>query len=197
MEKTVRNQNLKFSVEFPDDDREGRGPTNYEVVKKRKVDVETEQDDDRDEVYQTDISSKEDETTVKEEFEWTIDEVPHNEEQQAKSNASDSVKHGAKKYEENHAISRKDESIRTTAVSERKSNDKQENSRDDNIKSRHVQNTRNNKVLTEKKPEVQAVTVAKPKQQQPDIRANDVGERLYSKRKIWRSDQIRQGMYLI
>ena len=195
MEKTVRNQNLKFSVEYPDDDREGRGPTNYEVVKRRKVDVEAEQEGDNEQVYQTDTSLKEDETTVKEEFEWTIDEVSHDEEQQAKSNASDLVKREAKKYEENHANSRKDESIRTTAVSERKSNDKQGNYRNDNIKSRHVQNTRNNNVLTEKKPEVQAVTEAKPKQQQPDIRANDVGERLYSKRKIWRSDQIRQGMY--
>ena len=195
MEKTVRNQNLKFSVEYPDDDREGRGPTNYEVVKRRKVDDETVQDDDSGEVYQADTSLKEDETTVKEEFEWTIDEVPHDEEQQAKSNASDSVKREAKKYEENHAISREDESIKTTTVSERKSNDKQGKYRYDNIKSRHVQNTRNNNVLTEKKPEVQAVTEPKHKQQQSDIRANDVGERLYSKRKIWRSDQIRQGMY--
>ena len=194
MEKTVRNQNLKFSVEYPDDDREGRGPTNYEVVKRRKVDVETEQDGNSEEAYQTETSLKEDETTVKGEFEWTIDEVPQNEEQQAKSNESDSSKREANKYEENNTISRKDEFIRTTAVSERKSNDKQGNNRYDNIKSRHVQNTRNNKVLTEKKPEVQAVTEPKPKQQQPDIRANDVGERLYSKRKIWRSDQIRQGM---
>ena len=80
-------------------------------------------------------------------------------------------------------------------MSERKSNDKQGNYRYDNIKSGHVQNTRNSKVSTERKPEVQAVIEPKPKQQQPDIRANDVGERLYSKRKIWRSDQIRQGMY--
>ena len=36
MEKTVRSQNLKFSVEFPDDDRESLGVTNYEVVKRRK-----------------------------------------------------------------------------------------------------------------------------------------------------------------
>ena len=56
MEKTVRNQNLKFSVEYPDDDREGRGPTNYEVVKRRKVDDETEQYGDREEVYQVENS---------------------------------------------------------------------------------------------------------------------------------------------
>ena len=32
----MRSQNLKFSVEFPDDDRESLGVTNYEVVKRRK-----------------------------------------------------------------------------------------------------------------------------------------------------------------
>ena len=36
MEKTVRSQNLKFSVEFPDDDRESLGVTKYEVVKRKK-----------------------------------------------------------------------------------------------------------------------------------------------------------------
>ena len=82
-------------------------------------------------------------------------------------------------------------------MSERKSNDRQGNYRYDNKKSRHVQNTRDNNVFTERKPEVQVVTEPKPKHQQPDIRANDVGERLYSKRKIWRSDQIRQGMYQV
>ena len=183
MEKSIRSQNLKFSVEFPDDNREGHGPTSYEIVKKRKVDSETA-DGGTDMDTNTDV--KESRAIEKEEFEWDIETVNHDSVNQVKGN--DSVKGNG---------SMKEETLTDTKSSVRKSNNQHKDTSHLHIESSNNRNIVNNKTLTERKTDVKTITELKPKPKESEVRANDVGERLYNKRKIWRSDQRRQGMLII
>ena len=173
MEKTVRSQNLKFSVEFPDDDRESHGVTSYEVVKKRKENGENNKDEEN---LETSDLVNENKPSEKGEYEWTIDTVQN---ETVKETEHDTVKDLA--YKKDGIITEVTTSVNKTSSQKEAVSKRVIHNRNDI----HDKHTPSNKTVAERKHNTKTPTETKPKPRETVYHGTDIGERLYKNRKLW------------
>lgn len=180
MEKNVRSQNLKFSVEFPDDDRESHGVSNFEVVKKRKAtgdnnlaEGETDEAEHTREVHEPEVG----------EFEWDIEPVKT---ETVNDTHNKVVPKVAQHIKNKKHISETVENIKTSNQYHKKAG--KAVIRDRNEKS--VGETR-----TGEKQNVKILTEPRSKPKETRFQTSDVSERLYKRRKVWEKDQFRKGRW--